>query len=291
MTRTILDNCPYNCNRGKIYVPATGSYQDCPHCAEYYRGIASGKEVDKEGKDIYEILAIPEIYRNKYIEIEDIFTDAVIKTTSQESREKCKSLLQEIYNCILTATPLTTDYLFFLGVEVDLLPIVYKLQREAYANGMTVTPYVNTLELIALYKDIETLAEGGYKEGKQLSEYYNKSFFDFCKDDFVIVELPSILSQESVGLVLTLINERHKRGLYTVIFSNTLGKSRELGYVINNQDVRIGAIEKTTVFDSEPSGQYTFTKPSQQAKEKTPEAEIKDFNFSSARQNYGIVDK
>ena len=237
--RDFLDDCPYNCNRGKIFLPGIGSQTDCPHCSEIYKAIASGERKDDKNRDIYEILCIPRRYKNIEFSIDTMFSDDIKESITSDSLNSIIENLKSIYNTAIRGEFITSSYLFYLGEKMDILPYIFNLLKQGYASGLKVVPYVNTLELIQLYKADEEPLEYKYRQGIELQKELNVTFMDYCRADLVIISIPTVAGKSSINMVQTILNSRRKRGLETIIFSETDGSSRELGYVLNNYEYLI----------------------------------------------------
>lgn len=231
-----LSNCPYNCIQGKVFIPALNSFDDCPHCSEVYKSIASGKVKDDNGKDIYKILSIPSRYRNIEFDKENVFPKSVIEQTSQQSRNEIVDSLESINNSFIIGNKLENDYLFYLGTETDILKFVFPALRNAYAGKLKVVPYANTLELIQLYKALEEPVNSEYKIGRELEKELGVTYMDYCRSDVCIVSLTPVAGSSSVNMLYTLLKARRKRDLATIVFSETTGSSRELGYILNSDN-------------------------------------------------------
>lgn len=245
----LLSLCPYSCFRGKIYLDSTKSMENCPHCAEIYDKISKGNMKNEEGKDIYKILCIPNRYKNIEIVLEEIFPNSVVEVTSSQSRQEIIEELKDISNIVIRGDKLYADYLFYLGVETDILPYVFNLLRKGYAQGFTVVPYINTLELIQLYKVAEEPIESGYKVGEELQKELGVTYMNYCKADLCIISLTPSSGQSSINMLYSLLKSRKARDLRTIVFSETLGASRELGYSLNREDFIqrfINKVEKNT---------------------------------------------
>lgn len=235
-TQKYLSECQYRCYKGKIYLASTKSMEDCPHCSDIYKKIAQGESEDETGRDIYKILCIPSRYKNLDADIDMIFPPSILDTTSIQSRNEIIEELKNITNIVHRGNKIDNDYLFYMGVETDILPYVFSLLRRGYSQGFEVVPYINTLELIQLFKLEEEPLDSGCKVGEELKKELGVGYMDYCRAELCIVSLTPSSGRSSINMLFSLLKSRRSRGLYTIVFSETQGTSRELGYIINSED-------------------------------------------------------
>lgn len=237
-----LENCPYGCVNGKVFVQALRSYQDCPHCAEIYTKMAEGSLNVTEDKSIFDILAIPKKYRYAEFSDETFFPETVVATTTNGSRREVLEKLNFIKKKALCGELYDEDYLFYVGMETDLFPFVFEVLKGYFRNGKTVVPFLNTVEILQLFKNFES-PNSDYKPGIDLEQEICKNYWDICKSDICIVSVPPSAGSNSINMLFTLLKARRAKGKNTIVFSETQGVSRQLGYVLNNDDFVTGFIQ------------------------------------------------
>lgn len=237
-----LEDCPYNCVSGKVYVEALRGYQDCPHCSEIYAKMSKGEINVVKDKSIFDLLAIPKRYRYREYDSENFFPETVVSTTTNGSRREILEKLDFIRKKALCGELIEDDYLFYVGMETDLLPFVFEILKRYFKNGRTVVPFLSTIEVMQLFKNYES-PNSDYKPGIELEKEILKDYGDVCRSDVCIVSVPPSAGSNSINMLFTLLRARRMKGKTTIVFSETQGVSRQLGYVLNSDDFITGFIQ------------------------------------------------
>lgn len=230
--QAILDNCQYNCVDGKVFNPAFGRFEDCPNCADVYKKLIDGKVGYEDGKNLMNRLFIPDVYKNKDFDLGTFFPESVISTTSAESRSKILETMDYINKKSILGENLDEDYLFYLGMETDKYPFVFSVLKNYLKAGKKVSPYLDTADLTVLYK----YTQDYYKDSREcvfLSEELDTTFEELCKDEVTIVFIPTCAMEIGIHVLQEFIRKRRGRGLRTIVISETLDHSRQIGYVLN----------------------------------------------------------
>lgn len=265
-----LSECEYKCHKGKIYMPAMRNFVDCPHCSAIYKAIAEGTMKDDSGRDIYKILCIPSRYWNVDVSIENIFPASIVGTTSAESRADIITTIKDILSCIENNIPIRDSFLFYLGLETDILPLVFTILRKGYSKGLKVLPYLSTMDLIQLYKADEEPIDKPYSVGEELKKEFGCTYIDYCKCDLCIISIPAAAGKSSISIAHSILRSRQARGLSTILFSETEGSSRELGYTLNSEYLNVCAIsanksrQQNSKNSTEEASNRDFKKPAYQ---------------------------
>ena len=100
MLKVNYDDCPYNCNGGKIFDYGLRKLIPCPHCSEKRESLAKEGLAENEQGDIeplYRLLGV----NNKYLEAKFVY-EAVVPEAERlfiedESLKRQGDLLEEVY--------------------------------------------------------------------------------------------------------------------------------------------------------------------------------------------------
>ena len=230
--RENIKNCPYSCVDGKVFLPALGSYSDCPNCSDIYKKMVEGTKTQKNSETVLNKLLIPDKYKNKSFNPEEFFPESVVSTTSAESRANILETMGYIINKSLLGEEIEDDYLFYLGMETDKYPFVLSVLKNYLKAGVKIAPYLDTGDLAVFYKHQHEY----FKESRDcvyLSDSLNTSYEELCDDDICIVLVPICAMEFGIQVLQDFIRKRRGRNKKTIVISETLDHSRQMGYVLN----------------------------------------------------------
>lgn len=264
-----LENCPYRCVNGKVFVEKLRSFQDCPHCASIYKKMSEGTMEVSKGKNIFDILAIPRRYKNRVYNRAGFFPRTIVETTTQGSRDAVLDKLDFIKSKSLCGELLDNDYLFYVGLETDVFPFVFDTLKGYFKEGRTVVPYLSIITIRQLFKNFEA-PNSDYKPGIELENETGKTYSDICRSDICIVSLPPASGSNSINMLFTLLRERRLRGKSTIVFSETQGVSRQLGYVLNSDDFETAFIQSVKKESKKVKAEIENVEKSEVIKETVP---------------------
>lgn len=211
----IEDTCPYGCTDGKIFDITIGKWKPCPHCADKLKKISKGEMVDKEGKDIYTILNIPKEFNKTEYTFERIINDTDVLT--YESVARVEEKLREVYNKGVLGEIVHESLYFNLGKRYNIINFVFSYLCNCYKNGLTVAPYLDIPDIVAL----KAIADGTNID-KSYEQKIGMSYNDIKYSDVCVIMLDAGLSRGGVYALKGLLNSRAKLGKGTIVFTHHL---------------------------------------------------------------------
>lgn len=230
--REKIRNCPYSCVDGQVFVPALGSFSDCPNCSDIYKKMVEGNTKHKNNETVLNKLLIPDKYKNKTFNLDEFFPESVVTTTSSESRSEILESMDLIIKKSLLGEEIEDDYLFYLGMETDKFPFVLTVLKNYLKAGVKIAPYLDTGDLAVFYKHQHDY----FKDNREclfLSESLNTSYEELCSDDICIVLVPICALEFGIQVLQDFVRKRRGRNKRTIVISETLDHSRQMGYVLN----------------------------------------------------------
>lgn len=201
MVKMSYDDCPLNCNNGKIFDYELRQYLDCPHCA------SKRKELAKEGvaeMDNGDIVSLPKILGidNPYLSVSFSY-DSVIPEDEKvfldkESLDRQKEILDEIYLGLSVGELPDKSYCLGLGVKGRVDRLAYPLLAKAYLSGLSVARFISCGEYnrLCINMDLEVV--------------------DFYEKDFVMVLIPDGSSKADIASAKGLMQSRALKGKPTI---------------------------------------------------------------------------
>lgn len=165
MSKSLLEDCPYNCDNGYVFLESQGRVP-CPHCLDPVRMTETVQSEDFG--NIYDALHIPIMYRNlsentAYAWLESFNT--------KENKQIYGYHLQDVidtYTKILNSLSvgeLYRDSIYFCFTITDVDKLIYGTQILALLHGVGTVPYISLNRLSHLlysndvlnrYSDMDT---------------------------------------------------------------------------------------------------------------------------------------
>lgn len=201
MIKVNYDDCPYNCNNGKIFDYGLRKLIPCPHCSEKRESLAKEGLAENEQGDIeplYRLLGV----NNKYLEAKFVY-EAVVPEAERlfiedESLKKQGDLLEEVYLGLSVGELPDKSYCIGLGNKGRVDRLAYPMLAKAYLSGLSVARFISCTEYNRLYVAMSS----------EVESYLDK--------DFVMVMIQDGASKADILSAKGLMQSRALKGKGTV---------------------------------------------------------------------------
>lgn len=226
--------CPYNCNKGKVYMEAFTSFVDCPNCRDLEVVVKAQAD---NGVDIYDKLRIPTAYRDVATTNLDLIFQGALPF-SQNSVFEVRGIMDNINRAIYNDEILALSCYIHTSNLVDHRLFVYGSQKMALEKTLSVVPYISLNTLYALQRvgdfSLTTLKDLSYKDaatglkdvppdlihaldGYRLVQETDLTYYDYITADICFVEATANTTEKGWTGLADLLGERTKRGLPTYV--------------------------------------------------------------------------
>lgn len=210
---------------------------DCPDCKNIKKAMETPKNAD--GVSMFDILSIPENYRNLGVVKREVLSTSNTSMFSDTSIELLGKFLdntvESIYN--YGKVPNKSVYLY-VGNGIDIKLYIYSLQQLALENGLGVVPYISANSLYGVQKvldckdrhvelvktlerrekvDFERIEDIPVVEGLKFCRYTKLTYFDYINADVCFIEATSNTTDSGWIAIADLLSERARRNLPTYV--------------------------------------------------------------------------
>lgn len=268
-----MATCKHGCKNGRVFIEATSTWVDCPECRNIVKALE--KERTNDGKSFYDILGVPEAYRNLGVVKRDVLTMVKHDMYTEASLEEVSRLLDNIVHSIhdFQKLPNISAYIFG-GNLADMKMYVYSVQRLALENGLSVVPYISANSLFGvqsvldckerharLVKALETgekinfenMSDISIIEGFKFCRDTKLTYYDYISADLCFIEATSNTTDKGWIAIADILSERAKRNLPTYVIgywgSTTLSANGDVNLAYLNSESAFSRLDKLTLFE------------------------------------------
>lgn len=236
--------CRYRCVGNKVFDPFKLAWEDCPLCAGLLvKKLGLSEEATEE--DVLQRLNIPLVYKDKVLDVENIFRDGdyVHTVYTAESISRLKSTLSHLVELVYSGKGL--DNVYFLNIQSEGIgDFIYPYLQKALRMGLDVCPFLPVTDLSIMmmafrgdsyraflrrltaanllegFNDPETYFAFLEKQGYDLARLYGLGMSKLRTADVLFLELPMTINSSDISDMQELVRARRDLGKGTVILSN-----------------------------------------------------------------------
>lgn len=264
--------CRYGCKNGKIFMESSRTLVDCPDCKNIVKALEQPKTV--EGISLFDVLCIPENYRNLGVvkrEVLSMGKTSVFSNTSLENVGKLlDNIVESIYN--FNKVPYISAYVYG-GSYADMKMYVYSVQKLAIEKGLGVVPYISANSLFGIQSvldckerhfelvkglennvrvDFENLEDIPLVEGLKFCRHTKLTYFDYINADVCFIDATSNTTEKGWVAVADLLAERARRNLPTYVigyWSSISLNNNSTGFRFLVSEGGLARLDKLSLFE------------------------------------------
>lgn len=204
MVKLKFEDCPYNCNNGKILDYEVRKLVDCPHCSSKRKELAQDGLAEDENGDLTSLPRILGI-ESKYLSTRFVY-DSVIPEgervfLEEESLKRQSDVLEEIYLGLGVGELPDRSYCIGLGNKGRIDKLAYPLLSKAYLSGLSVAKFISCIEYNRLYVSMSD----------EVESYLDK--------DLVLMLIPDGASKADILSAKGLMQSRALKGKATIFIT------------------------------------------------------------------------
>ncbi len=239
---------------------------ECPECNSFAKTLAN---VSDDGTSIYDVLRIPQDYKNASSVGSDSFSLEGAGKFSKASADKVWRLLGKISESLYQGKVYRLSSYIFVGSDADIRMYVYAAQKLAIEKNLGVTPYISLNEMSTLHtlygtnlttEQLEHLHNNKKLSPESISVYEalkfvrstNVCYHDFKHADLCFLEATATTSEKAWSALADLLAERSRHGLPTYVIGYWGTKSLTvtgLRYILSK--LGTSRLDKLTPFELE----------------------------------------
>lgn len=223
--RVSFDDCPYNCQGGRIFNQATKSFVACPYCSQKRKEELS-KAVVSDSSDLGSVekaLNIPKSYWGTSFQFDNIFRSRDFRDIfTAQSLTSVKQQTDELINKVTLGELPDYSVAFNFGFRADIFGFIYPFLTKAYLGGLKTAPLVTGFTLSKLRLEAQTSFK--LDEVSELMEDYQRRdkkwgsrFEDYIDADICVVLLDAAATVADISSVRGLMMHRAIKGKATII--------------------------------------------------------------------------
>ena len=220
-----FEDCPYNCQGGKIFNQATRSFVACPYCSQK-RKEELNNAVIADSSDLGSVekaLNIPKSYWGTSFQFENIFRSKDFRDIfTSQSLTSVKQEADNLINKVTLAELPDYSVAFNFGFRADVFAFIYPFLTKAYISGLKTAPLVTGFTLSKLRLEAQTSFK--LDEVSELMEEYQRKdkkwgsrFEDYIDADICVVLLDAAATIADISSVRGLMMHRAIKGKATVV--------------------------------------------------------------------------
>ena len=234
------ENCPYNCNKGRIFDSATHTFIPCPHCLGIVSELTSSKrEENTQEIDLLDKLCIPDMYRDAKFNPETFFGAQSRRTFAASTFRPVLEKLVSIEDSVKRSRVLRESCYFYCGIPdaESTYAYVYYILRLAVKFGLSAVPFASLMDL----------HEVRFRTPETSRLYSNLTWYDYTTADVCFLCSTAKAGDNEFVLLADLLQERARRGLPTYIIGywtrETLKKQRAtITYLFSDDEIRLSTL-------------------------------------------------
>lgn len=212
-----FEDCPYHCNKGKIFDFDLKKLVPCPYCSEKRQEMASKGVAEDDSGNILSLSTLLGI-ENKYLSSKLVY-DSIIPEGERvfledESVKMQSDIIEDLYLGLAVGELPSGSICFGISIKGRVDRLAYPLLAKAYLSGLTVAPFISCSAYnrlcIAMSDEVET--------------YYNRKF--------VVMLINDGATKADIASAKGLMQTRALKGLPTVFITTWVVEacSMLLGY-------------------------------------------------------------
>lgn len=214
----VFENCPYFCNKGRLFDTRAKKWLPCPNCSDKLSEFAKGK-IKESGKSALELLRLPETYQGLLFNVKDIISE----TTKKDLKASSLTLVEDSLSDLMHKADMgeVSDYSIMVNLgrkSREHIFIVPYLLR-SMTSGLSVVP------LLKIYELEEYKARFEINPLEDSTRDWGTRYKDFLVASVCVVTIDAGVTPYGLNAVKGLMQLRALENKSTIIFTNAWGNS------------------------------------------------------------------